>query len=324
MLEAAPTCKRYQGLLRAVLLTAALSVPLASAVNAFAASPQAKPDNARTVWGIALDGRQSDEPNLELLSQAKAAGLNAIVTDPKRWSPSRHKSLVEMARQLGLLLIEPRRPAAGSADLDLPNSHCVAHRRVHRPCAVVATSASEANKFARDTNADYIVVRLDSPADLVRLNTRSTRRHLISVITLGATAKLDASWDRAIATAANNDRSAISVGLSGPSAAAAIQDYFTLLDRHNISARTSGNGNGNGNGSGPDRLPPNTPLGGTITNATASSVDLSWIASTDNVGVAGYGVYVNGSQIGSTAATAFTVTGLSCGSTYTFGDDAYD
>ena len=334
MLGAAPTCERYRGILfRFVVLAAALAVPLASAVNAVAASPQAGPENARTaVWGVALDGRQSDEPNLELLSEAKAAGLNAIVTDPKRWSPARHRRLVEMARQLGLLLIEPRRPAAGSADLDLSVSQCAAQRRVHRPCAVVATSASEANAFARETNADYVVVGLDSPADFVQLDTRTGRRQLISVLTLGGTAKLDASWDRAVATAANSKRSTIAVGLSGPSAAAAIQDYFTLLDRHHVTARTFGNGNGNGNGSGngngggggPDRLPPTAPLGGTVASASASSVDLSWIASTDNVGVAGYGVYVNGSLVGSTAATAFTVTGLSCGSTYTFGVDGYD
>ena len=62
MLGAAPTCKRYRGILfRFVVLAAALAVPLASAVNAVAASPQAGPENARTaVWGVALDGRQSE------------------------------------------------------------------------------------------------------------------------------------------------------------------------------------------------------------------------------------------------------------------------
>src|SRR5436309_13247716 len=102
MLGAAPTCKRYRGIIcRIAILSAALAVPLALTANAFAAGPKSKQDIARTpVWAIALDGRQSDEPNLELLSQAKAAGLNAVVTDPKRWSPSRHTRLVQMAGQL--------------------------------------------------------------------------------------------------------------------------------------------------------------------------------------------------------------------------------
>jgi chitodextrinase len=81
---------------------------------------------------------------------------------------------------------------------------------------------------------------------------------------------------------------------------------------------------GNGNGKGPDRLPPTTPLGAAVTSATSTSIDLAWTASTDNVGVAGYGIYVNGSLVGSTDATSFTLTGLSCGSSYTFAVDAYD
>src|SRR5215467_2900899 len=140
MLGAAPTCKPYRGLAFCfVLLAAAVSVQLALAANALAAPPKTKPDAGPTaVWGIALDGRQPDEPNLELLSQAKAAGLNAIVTDPKRWPQSRHARLVEMARQLGLLLIEPQRPAAGSADPGSTADQCKAQRRLHQPCAVVA------------------------------------------------------------------------------------------------------------------------------------------------------------------------------------------
>ena len=81
---------------------------------------------------------------------------------------------------------------------------------------------------------------------------------------------------------------------------------------------------GNGNGKGPDRLPPTTPLGAAVKGATSTSVDLAWIASTDNVGVAGYGIYVNGSLVATTVTTSFTLTGLSCGSSYTFAVDAYD
>ncbi len=49
-----------------------------------------------------------------------------------------------------------------------------------------------------------------------------------------------------------------------------------------------------------------------------------WNASSDNVGVTGYGIYVGSSRIGSTTGTSVTVNGLQCGSTYTIGVDAAD
>jgi chitodextrinase len=72
-----------------------------------------------------------------------------------------------------------------------------------------------------------------------------------------------------------------------------------------------------------DTQPPTTPTGLTVTGTTASSVSLAWNPSTDNVGVAGYGVY-NGALAGTTGSTSFAVSGLSCGSSYTLGVDAYD
>ena len=323
MLGAAPTCKPYRGIVLCfAVLLAALAAQLTLTANANAAPPTTNAGVRTPAWAIALDGRQPDEPNLELLSEAKAAGLNAVVTDPKRWSPSRHTRLLEMVRQLGMLLIEPRRPVAGTADLGMAESACATQRRLHRPCAVVATSTSEANVFARSTNADYVVVQLGSPAELARLTGGSSRRQVIAVLTVGSTPKLDATWDSAVAALTKKNRGTIAAGLSGSFAAVAIQDYFNLLQRHNVTAQTFEANRGNANGV--DRLPPTTPLGGNVTNATSTSVDLSWIASTDNVGVAGYDVYVNGSLVGSTGATAFTVSGLSCGTNYSFAIDAYD
>ena len=46
---------------------------------------------------------------------------------------------------------------------------------------------------------------------------------------------------------------------------------------------------------------------------------VSWTASTDNVGVTGYTLYVNGAQVGTTTGTSATATGLSCGTAYTVG-----
>jgi chitodextrinase len=73
-----------------------------------------------------------------------------------------------------------------------------------------------------------------------------------------------------------------------------------------------------------DTSAPTPPSELSVTSATQTSLSLSWKGSTDNVGVAGYGAYRNGTFLASTAATSYTVGGLSCGTSYTIGVDAYD
>src|SRR2546421_104165 len=69
--------------------------------------------------------------------------------------------------------------------------------------------------------------------------------------------------------------------------------------------------------------PPSTPTA-LAASAGQVSIALSWNASTDNVGVAGYGVYRGGTSMGSTPTTSFTFTGLTCGTSYALGVDAFD
>lgn len=73
-----------------------------------------------------------------------------------------------------------------------------------------------------------------------------------------------------------------------------------------------------------DAVPPTSPTNLAITGSTATSINLSWHVATDNVGVAGYDVYLNGTRLGSTASTGYTFSGLRCGTSYTLGVDAYD
>ena len=74
----------------------------------------------------------------------------------------------------------------------------------------------------------------------------------------------------------------------------------------------------------PDTQPPSVPPALTQAGATETTAWISWGASTDNVGVAGYGIYVAGVRVGSTSSRAYTFTTLACGTTYTVGVDAYD
>ena len=51
---------------------------------------------------------------------------------------------------------------------------------------------------------------------------------------------------------------------------------------------------------------------------------MTWSASSDNVGVAGYRAYLNGALRGSTSGLSYAFTGLTCGTTYTVALEAYD
>ena len=73
-----------------------------------------------------------------------------------------------------------------------------------------------------------------------------------------------------------------------------------------------------------DTQAPTTPTGVAVTGNSQTSITLGWNASTDNVGVTGYGVYSGGVRVGTTASRSYTVSGLTCGTSYALGVDAYD
>ncbi len=75
---------------------------------------------------------------------------------------------------------------------------------------------------------------------------------------------------------------------------------------------------------GGDTTAPTVPTALTKTAASATSVSLSWTASTDNVGVTGYEVYRNGVKIGTVAGTTYTDTGVAASTTYSYTLKAYD
>ncbi len=74
----------------------------------------------------------------------------------------------------------------------------------------------------------------------------------------------------------------------------------------------------------PDTTPPSIPGGLTATAISASQINLSWSASTDDVSVAGYKVFRDGTQIATTTATSYSNTGLQASTTYSYTVAAYD
>src|SRR5205809_1001724 len=67
-----------------------------------------------------------------------------------------------------------------------------------------------------------------------------------------------------------------------------------------------------------DTTPPTTPIGLTAAVAGSTGANLSWSASTDNVGVTGYIVRRNGVQVATPATTSFADTGLAAATTYSY------
>ncbi|MBW2937186.1 M4 family metallopeptidase [Aureisphaera sp. CAU 1614] len=75
---------------------------------------------------------------------------------------------------------------------------------------------------------------------------------------------------------------------------------------------------------GGDTEAPTNPSNLSASNVTDTTVDLSWNASTDNVGVTGYEVFEGGSSIGTVTGTSANVTGLTAGTSYSFNVRAFD
>ena len=74
----------------------------------------------------------------------------------------------------------------------------------------------------------------------------------------------------------------------------------------------------------PDATAPSIPAGLTVTGATSSAIGISWTASTDAVGVAGYHVFHDGVEVGTTANTSFTDNGLLAETPYSYTVTAFD
>jgi hypothetical protein len=73
----------------------------------------------------------------------------------------------------------------------------------------------------------------------------------------------------------------------------------------------------------PDTTPPTTPVP-SVASVSDTTVALLWPSSHDDVGVAGYNVYRDGTTVAGTVLTSHLVSGLDCGTAYRLAVDAYD
>ena len=75
---------------------------------------------------------------------------------------------------------------------------------------------------------------------------------------------------------------------------------------------------------GADTQPPTVPTNLASGTISATSSQLTWTASTDNVGVAGYRVYRNGSFLTNAPSNSYLNSGLTANTTYSYEVSAYD
>ena len=76
-----------------------------------------------------------------------------------------------------------------------------------------------------------------------------------------------------------------------------------------------------------DTTAPSVPTGLAATATGPDTVDLSWTASSDDIGVAGYNVYRDGATtplVTVTSGTTYTDTGLTASTAYTYTVSAFD
>ena len=74
----------------------------------------------------------------------------------------------------------------------------------------------------------------------------------------------------------------------------------------------------------PDTASPTNPSGLTVKSASTTGISLGWTPSTDNVAVAGYDLFLNGTKTASTTSASYNFSSLTCDTSYSIGVQAYD
>ncbi|MFH1231641.1 MAG: fibronectin type III domain-containing protein, partial [Planctomycetota bacterium] len=104
----------------------------------------------------------------------------------------------------------------------------------------------------------------------------------------------------------------------------AVLFLVAFVTTFNYGGCSSFNGSGNNSGNSGSSDDPSVPTGLNASAVSSSQINLTWNASTDNVGVTGYKVYRNGSYVGPSSTTSYNDTGLAPSITYTYTVAAYD
>ncbi|HVT44084.1 MAG TPA: right-handed parallel beta-helix repeat-containing protein [Thermoanaerobaculia bacterium] len=120
-------------------------------------------------------------------------------------------------------------------------------------------------------------------------------------------------------------RSGSPVYQAGMDRSEVIVDYFRAArsSAYDIGAHELSVGPGS-DGSDSDTQAPTAPAGLTATAVSSSAIDLSWSASSDNVGVSGYRIYRNSTHVATVGGTSHSDSSLAASTTYSYYVIAFD
>ena len=171
-------------------------------------------------------------------------------------------------------------------------------------------NAVQADLTYDQTKLQFVSINVTGSAfDLKAQNTGGN-----GVVNIAQGSSVSLSGLKTIATVTFNTIAAgtAAIGIASTSAIVRTSDTTNILGTMNGGSFTI------------DGTAPTVPTGLTATSASISSVALSWTASTDSVGVAGYNIYRAGVLVGTSTTTNFTNTGLTLGTAYSYTVAAYD
>jgi Zn-dependent metalloprotease/chitodextrinase len=204
--------------------------------------------------------------------------------------------------------------------------------RIYAIQAAIDLYGAGSNEVIQVTNAfaaigvgsDYIGTDTDAPSaptNLVASNISATS------LTLNWTASTDNIGVTGYDVYQNGSKlgtvTTATANITGLTASTTYQFYVRAKDAvGNISAASSTLSATTS--SSTDTQAPTAPTNLAASGIAATSLTLNWAASSDNVGVTGYNVYLNGALIGTVTTTTANITGLTANTAYQFYVNAQD
>jgi endonuclease I/chitodextrinase len=143
-----------------------------------------------------------------------------------------------------------------------------------------------------------------------------------STVSLSWTAGTDnvavTSYDVYLNGALKTSVTGISTTIAGLAASTSYSFYVIAKDAAVNSSPASNTVNGTTTIAVPDTQNPTAPTNVAVSSSSSSTVTLTWTASTDNIGVTSYDVYVNSAFKSTVAGTTALINGLAPSTTYSF------
>ena len=256
------------------------------------------------LWGVA--GNASFRT--PTFARLRRGGINTVVIDSRRLRPRQVRRLTRAAGKARLRVVRPTFLARPST-VDDARTACDVFRNAHHgsACALWESSVSSALTLAQSGAADLVVVHLARPGAL-RAFAGSSAGRILAIVSLGQHFRAR-TWRSLIQVASSS--ATLDLAFAPRRARQkTVSGYLKLLDKSGVTT--------------PDLMAPTSPLGLKIAQQTQTTLGLSWGASYDKRGVAGYDVFVDGALLGRTTSTAYVHPNLPCGTSHIIAVKGFD